>query len=186
MPKSGTVTFEIEPLAVLEGLSWLLSHNPYRKEKMGILVSALSPEEREEREASFLKRGNDAANILLSWLRRRQRLKTPIKKVPLCIERSLADWLASFDRSRLGIFGQSRSSSMTLPAEYFFLRCRVAVTRRMGRPRITPDQAARKLAEDTDAMSDRSFYRLMKREAERIKPDALGALMHQVDKRKTP
>lgn len=186
MPKAGTVTFDIEPLAVIQALTWLIGHNPYRKETMGIMIAALTPEQRAERETAFLKQGNDAADVLLAWLRRRKRIATPLQKQALCLDRPMADWLAKFDRPRLGVFGDARSSSMTLPAEYFFLRCRVAVTRKMGRPRITPDQAAKRLAADEVAMSDRSFYRMLKRESENLRPNALAALMQKAATRKTP
>lgn len=170
MPKGGTVTFEIEPRAVLEAAGWLLKRDPYAPDKQSIVIAALDPEDRKRREAEHWQRVSDATTLLIGWLRRRNRIGAPDKRANLCLPREIANWLAGFERpraSRGGIFGSAarsvpRTDSMPVPAELFFLRCRLASTKRMGRPRLTPDQAGKRLAIDTE-MADSSFYRLAAR-----------------------
>lgn len=171
MPKGGTVTFEIEPRAVLEAVGWLLKRDPYAAGKQSIVIAALAPDDRERREAEHWRRVSEAATLLIGWLRRRKRTATPDHKSNICLPRETANWLAGFERPRIsrgGIFGSSAprvfsADAMPRPAELFFLRCRMACTKKMGRPRLTPDQAAKRLAHDTE-MADSSFYRLAARE----------------------
>lgn len=192
MPKGDTVTFEIEPRAVLDAADWLLNRDPYRAENQSLLIASLSPETREAYEAEHWERVNEAIPLLLGWLQRRNRYATPDKKMNICLPRSVVKWLAGFDRPRIprgGIFGASvrpsaRSVSMRGPAEVFFFRCLVATSRRMGRPRLTPDQAAKRLAAHAE-MADSTMWRLTARSSGNDQ-SRLASLMAQIAKAKTP
>ena len=188
MPKGGTVTFEVEPAAVFIAVRWLVEHDPFSR---SVFIDALLPEDRAAREKEYLARVTRAARVLIGWLKRRKRMERDMERMPLNIDRDLAEWMATFDRSRQrGMFGQRKTSSVPIGAEYFFTRCANAVNRRAGRPRITPLEASQRLAEKLPSeIPTSSHYRLMAREAEGLSTtNALNGLLTAAAQRtpKTP
>jgi hypothetical protein len=172
MPKGGTITFPVEPRAVLGAADWLLRRDPYAPETMSIVLASLDPKTRKARAVEHWQKVSDATLLMLGWLHRRNRIASPDVKTNITLPREMVQWLGGFDAPRLrgGIFGSSaartpRAGSMTAPAELFFFRCRVAGNRKMGRPRLTPDQAARRLQHDTE-LAESTVWRLTARSAQ--------------------
>lgn len=170
MPKGGTVTFRVEPRAVIEAVLWLRDRDPFAPGREGILIVCLTDEEKDARKAKHWGMVAEAERILIKWLRRGGRFAKENEPANLCLPKDLAKWLAGFtppSARRGGLFGSAGRakvppSGMPVAAELFFFRCQVATTRRMGRPRQTPDQAARRLDAEQN-MADSSWHRLTNR-----------------------
>ena len=194
MPKGNTVTFEIEPRAVAVAAHWLFHHDPYAPGRQGLFIASLTEQQRAERQAEYQLKVQKAVRRLVKWLERNEweRLEKPTETFNLCLPREMTKWLGSFEPAsprRGGIFGSSARvgrlpASMPEEAARFFFRCRLASSRKMGRPRLTPDQAARRLDHDK-LMADSSWHRLV---ARRDGKDAvnLAALLSQMTIKKPP
>lgn len=140
MPKAGTVTLQIEPIAVLHGVGWLIRQRPYDNPKLFIAV--LPEEERQTREYEYICRVNEIARQCLKWLRRTpasatlSRIETPFEKHGFNMPRETAIWLGAFWRPRRGLFSAKRKERD--PAtDWFFLSCHLAANKKMGRPTLT-------------------------------------------------
>lgn len=163
MPKKDTITFEVEPAAVLEAAEWLIKHDPFSR---SIMTASLTPEQRLARETEYLTRVNRTAEQMIGWLRRRNRLKSPMVRTRLCLDRDLVAWMANFDRTR-GLFGSSAKSTIPVGAQYFFSRCKIESSRRVGRPRMSPQEAHLRIMSDLPSNIPHStYYRLTARQSE--------------------
>lgn len=189
MPKGGTVTFEVEPAAVAAAVQWIVQQDPFSR---SIFIDALSPQDRLAREHEYLQRVNRTAAALIGWLQRRKRLQKPMERAALCIDRDLAKWMADFEAPR-GLFGstaRAARSNRPVAVQYFFSRCASAISRPRGRPRITPDEASRRLREKLPSeIPSTSYARLIAREAEGLAhPGVLASLLAEAARRvpKTP
>lgn len=141
MPSAGTVTLCIEPLAVWQGVSWLVEQRPY--DSRSLLTAMLPADVRQTRELEYLQRVNRVVEQCAKWLKRTPagatapRMETPFEKHNLNLSRDAAVWLGGYWRStRMGLFGrpQHRRDSA---ADWFFLSCHIASSKKMGRPTLT-------------------------------------------------
>ena len=180
MPKAGDVTFAIEPLAVLEAVGWLLSYEPNTSHASALLTAPLTASQLAEREQAWRQRVGKATLPLLHWLRRRRRLERYNEAMPICLDRQLVKWLAEFAPSRHGgIFGSANTKKLKAPkpqsVQHFFSACRAAVSKRVGRPKITPSKAAARLRTSSSDMPSTTLWRMEKVASERL-PEIRGLL----------
>lgn len=180
MPKAGDVTFQIEPLPVLEAVGWLLNYEPNTAHASALLTASLTASQLAEREQAWRQKVGKATLPLLDWLRRRRRLERYNEAMPLCLDRQLVKWLAEFAPSTHGgIFGRANAIKRKAPkpegVQYFFLACRAAVSKRVGRPKITPAKAATLLRTSSSKMPSTTLWRMEKVANERL-PEIRGLL----------
>jgi hypothetical protein len=181
MPKGGTVTFEIEPLAVLKAAGWLLDYQPYGAHASGLMLAALTPEELEAKAELWQRQVAEVTKQLLGWVRRRKRIERYTEPMPLCLDRELVVWLGNYAPSASGgLFGSSSRKPPRLlapkdpAAEHFFRACRKATTRPMGRPKLSRAVVAERLV-DTEKLSSTTLWRMLKIDEQRL-PDITGLL----------
>lgn len=181
MPKGGTVTFDVEPQAVLEAVGWLLDYDPYEAHAPSLLMPILTPEQRASRQIAWEHQVGKAARPLVKWLKRTKRYERPFERMPLCLDREITQWLANYAPSANGgLFGSSarkppaHKAPKSAAALLFFSLCRKASNRRMGRPRLSSAKVDERLVE-TSNLSTTTLWRMMKR-AEKRAPD-IGALL---------
>jgi len=189
MPKGGTLTFPVEPQGVLDATGYLLRRDPYAPDTLAPFIAAMDPELRKAKEVEYWHRVADATMLMLGWLNRRNRLAKPYTKVNICLPRETVTWLGGFDLPKLsrgGLFGASSpaQSIRSQAADIFFFRCRMASSRKMGRPRLTPDQAAKRLQQDAE-MADSTYWRMAARSGEQDHAQ-LSALLAKLIGKKLP
>lgn len=176
MPKAGTVTIQIEPMAVLLGVSWLVKQRPY--ENPSLFLTSLSAVERQSRELEYLQKVNDVAARCHKWLKRNPaggavpRIQAPFEKHGLNLPRDLATWLGGYWRSRTGLFGL-RKPKREAAADWFFLSCHMSTNKRMGRPTLTREQ----LVERTSGEVGDHYQRFMRDRRRLERMPALNALL---------
>ena len=180
MPKGGTVTFEVQPFAVIEAVDWLLSYDPFGAHA-ALPLSNFAAGSHAEGQAAWQMRVADACRPLVKWLKRGKRYERPFQKTPLCLDREIARWLGNYAPARNGgLFGNSsrKSPSHKAPksaaALYFFSACRSATTRRMGRPRLSRREIDER-ANDTAKLANTTAWRMVKLSEQRL-PNIEGLL----------
>lgn len=185
MPKGGTVTFEIEPLAVLKAAGWLLDYQPYGAHASGLMLAALTPEELEAKAGVWQRQVAEVSGKLLRWVRRGRRIERYAEPMPLCLDRETVAWLANYAPSTNGgLFGSSHRPRLLAPkdpaADHFFRACRKATSRRTGRPRLSRAEVAERLVH-TEKLSATTLWRMLKIDEQRI-PDLGGLLASLANK----
>lgn len=171
MPKAGDVTFNIEPIAVLEAVGWLLAYKPYSDHGSSLVLSTMSPDDIEAAQKEWDAKVVESTIPLLDWVRRRKRILRYLEPMPLCLDRALVEWLAKYAQpAGGGLLARNlrnppvSKAPKTEAAMHFFGACRMATTRRVGRPRLSRDEIVARVA-IVGALPESSAQRILKRDA---------------------